>query len=134
MLVTLIADFDNFDNPIEVPVSKISVATIMIVKEWMLAHKEDGDMFKNETTSEWDSTLTESERAFFHKLSENELYELISAANFLDMPHLLDKACELVAGMVRGRSSEEIAQIFGLNSLAAAKRNTVDVENQWLGD
>lgn len=51
--------------------------------------------------------------AFLSTLSNEVLFKLVLAANYLNMRALLDDACENVAERIRGRTPQEIRTIFG---------------------
>ncbi|KAI2499972.1 hypothetical protein MHU86_14495 [Fragilaria crotonensis] len=46
--------------------------------------------------------------AEFVKLDQNMLFELVTAANFMDIKPLLDLACLAVSIMIKGKSAEEL--------------------------
>nr|KAJ3418559.1 hypothetical protein HK105_008165 [Polyrhizophydium stewartii] len=48
------------------------------------------------------------------------LFDIILAANYLDMKGLLDLGCKTVAGMIKGKTIEEIRKQFPINSTEAA--------------
>ena len=48
--------------------------------------------------------------------SKEELYELVIAANYLNVREALDFACEKVADIVRGKSVEDIRSEFNIES------------------
>lgn len=53
---------------------------------------------------------------FIAQFSENELVELASAANFLDLPPLLDLSCAAIALSFRTKTTEELIQFLKLEN------------------
>lgn len=43
------------------------------------------------------------------------LYDVLSAANYLDIAPLQELACARIASLIRGKECDELRQIFGLN-------------------
>ena len=54
------------------------------------------------------------DEAFFAKHSMDELMEILSAAHSLDMAKLVDQGCRVVANRMRGKSPEELRQMFSI--------------------
>ena len=52
---------------------------------------------------------------FIEEFTEDKLIELASAANFLDLPPLLDLACAAIALKCRTKSAEELCQFLRLD-------------------
>jgi len=49
-------------------------------------------------------------------IDSSELYELIMAANYLDIKPLLALSCSAVAAMIRGKTPDEIRSVLGVTS------------------
>lgn len=57
------------------------------------------------------------------------------AANYMDIPPLLELCTSVVANMIRGRPAEEIRKILGLECDFSAKDlEQIYLENIWLAD
>lgn len=68
---------------------------------------------------------------FFNFLITGVLFELIEAANYLDIPNLVDAACKTVANMIKGKSPEEIRATFNIqDGFSAAEEEQIRKENQ----
>ncbi|KAL6524848.1 SCF ubiquitin ligase complex protein SKP1b [Orobanche minor] len=84
-----------------------------------------------------DEKLTPDEdlKAFdadFVKVDQGTLFDLILAANFLDIKSLLDLTCQTVADMIKGKTPEEIRKTFNIkNDFTPEEEEEVRRENQW---
>lgn len=85
--------------------------------------KSDDNKSKNEL-SEWDNKFCE--------MPQEELFELILAANYLDIKSLLDTTCKAVANMIKGKTPEEIRKTFNIkNDFTPEEEEKVRKENEW---
>ncbi|CAN0923061.1 SKP1-like protein 1A [Linum grandiflorum] len=68
----------------------------------------------------------------FAKVDQATLYDLILAANYLDIKGLLDLTCQTVADMIKGKTPEEIRKTFNIkNDFTPEEEAEVRRENQW---
>ncbi|KAI5010133.1 hypothetical protein ZWY2020_012270 [Hordeum vulgare] len=70
--------------------------------------------------------------AEFIKVDQATLYDLILAANYLDIKGLLDLTCQTVADMIKGKTPEEIRKTFNIeNDFTPEEEAEIRKENQW---
>ncbi|KAH7574884.1 hypothetical protein JRO89_XS02G0017400 [Xanthoceras sorbifolium] len=70
--------------------------------------------------------------ADFVKVDQNTLFDLILAANYLNIKSLLDLTCQTVADMIKCRTPEEIRKAFNIkNDFSPEEEEEVRRENQW---
>ncbi|KAJ3690005.1 hypothetical protein LUZ61_019169 [Rhynchospora tenuis] len=68
----------------------------------------------------------------FVKVDQATLFDLILAANYLNIKGLLDLTCQTVADMIKGKSPEEIRKTFNIkNDFSAEEEEEIRRENQW---
>ncbi|XP_021903800.1 SKP1-like protein 1A [Carica papaya] len=70
--------------------------------------------------------------ADFVKVDQSTLFDLILAANYLNIKGLLDLTCQTVADMIKGKTPEEIRKTFNIkNDFTQEEEEEVRRENQW---
>ena len=70
--------------------------------------------------------------AFFIDVGDEELFDLILASNYMNIPSLIDLSCAKVATYMKGKSAEQIRQRFNIeNDLTDAEVNAIKEENKW---
>ncbi|KAK7252983.1 hypothetical protein RIF29_37329 [Crotalaria pallida] len=68
----------------------------------------------------------------FVKVDQATLFDLILAANYLNIKSLLDLTCQTVADMIKGKTPEEIRKTFNIkNDFTQEEEDEVRRENQW---
>lgn len=127
-------DEDEDDDEIVMPVPNVRSSVLQKVIEWAEHHKdsnfpdeEDDDSRKSAPMDSWDRE--------FLKVDQEMLYEIILAANYLNIKPLLDAGCKVVAEMIRGRSPEEIRRTFNIvNDFTPEEEAAIRRENEWAED
>merc|ERR1712178_193565 len=68
----------------------------------------------------------------FVKVDDETLFNLIPAANYLDIKSLLDLTCKTVADEIKGKTPEEIRIRFNIkNDFTPEEEEEVKRENAW---
>ena len=118
---------DCADNGIPLPnvTSKILAKIIEYCKKHVESPKtDDRSNTVDEDLNTWD--------ADFVKVDCETLFDLILAANYLDIKDLLDLTCQTVADMIKGKTPEEIRKTFTYkNNFTLEEEEEVRRENQW---
>ncbi|VDN52286.1 unnamed protein product [Dracunculus medinensis] len=132
-------DNDDVDQNIlsadPIPLDTISGSILRKVIQWCQYHKDDP-----ETPEEMDSKEKRTDDippwdVEFLKVDQGTLFELILAANFLDIKGLLDVTCKTVANMIKGKSPEEIRRTFNIkNDFTPEEEEQIRKENAWCED
>ncbi|XVF15960.1 hypothetical protein REPUB_Repub09cG0200700 [Reevesia pubescens] len=116
---------DCADNGIPLPnvTSKILAKVIEYCKKHVESPKTD-DRAADDDLKSWD--------ADFVKVDQATLFDLILAANYLNIKGLLDLTCQTVADMIKGKTPEEIRKTFNIkNDFSPEEEEEVRRENQW---
>ncbi|KAG6648409.1 hypothetical protein I3843_07G144300 [Carya illinoinensis] len=118
---------DCADNGIPLPnvTSKILSKVIEYCKKHVEAPKaEDRAASLDEDLKTWDTE--------FVRVDQATLFDLILAANYLNIKSLLDLTCQNVADMIKGKTPEEIRKTFNIkNDFTPEEEEEVRRENQW---
>ncbi|KAJ9627223.1 hypothetical protein H2203_003685 [Taxawa tesnikishii (nom. ined.)] len=126
---------EDLGNPGEeaIPIMNVSEPVLRKVLEWCEHHKkdpapttdDDADNRKKTTDiEEWDQK--------FMQVDQEMLFEIILAANYMDIKALLDVGCKTVANMIKGKSPEEIRKTFNIqNDFTPEEEDQIRRENEW---
>lgn len=124
-----------------IPIPNVSARTMRLVIEYIEYHHNNrASPIEKPLKSDIKDLLCEWDREFiFGKLLENSderqhevLINVIMAANFLNVKDLLDLTCAFVAGMIRGKSAEQIRELFNIkNDFTPEEEEKIREENRW---
>ena len=117
----------------EIPLPNVKSAVLRKVVTYLQYHvdnppKEIEKPLKsanmNEVVAQWD--------ADFCDVDQELLFELILAANYMDIKPLLDLSCAKVASMIKGKTPEQIRKTFNItNDFTPEEEEAVRAENKW---
>lgn len=121
---------DDDEEPIPLP--DVNAAILRKVIEWSIHHKDDPPPPADEENREKRTEDIEPYDQEFLKVDQGTLFELILAANYLDIKGLLDVTCKTVANMIKGKTPEEIRKTFNIKyEFTAEEEEKVRKENEW---
>jgi len=130
---TLLEDLgldEEDDEP--VPLPNVNAAILKKVIEWATHHKDDPPLPEDEENKEKRTDDISSWDSDFLKVDQGILFELILAANYLDIKGLLDVTCKTVANLIKGKTPEEIRKQFNIvNDLTPEEEEQIRKENEW---
>ncbi|KAI4314727.1 hypothetical protein L6164_027606 [Bauhinia variegata] len=110
-----------------IPLPNVTSKILAKVIEYCKKHVEAAS--SEEKTSEEDLKAWDAE---FVKVDQATLFDLILAANYLNIKSLLDLTCQTVADMIKGKTPEEIRKTFNIkNDFTPEEEEEVRRENQW---
>ena len=113
LLRGLLADYE--DNK-EIPLPDVKYNILKKVVEYLTYYKdkEPAQIPKPlpsanliEFTNEWDVN-------FINSIELDGIFDLINAANYMDINSLLDLACAKIASLMKGKSAQEIRAMFNI--------------------
>lgn len=137
LIKNLIEDLgDDAIGSSPIPIPNVNDPVLRKVVEWCEHHRndaaqsadDDNDNRKKTTDiDEWDQK--------FMQVDQEMLFEIILAANYLDIKALLDVGCKTVANMIKGKSPEDIRKTFNItNDFTAEEEEQIRRENEWAED
>jgi len=114
-----------------IPLPNVTSKTLAKVIEFCVHHSENpmpvakDDEKRTDDLSSWDQD-------FCKALDQASLFEILLAANYLDIKLLLDVTCKTVANMIKGKTPDEICKTFNIaNDFTPEEMEQVRLENQW---
>lgn len=119
-----------------IPLPNVNEAVLRKVLEWCEHHKNDpATTGEDENDSRKKATEIEEWDQKFMQVDQEMLFEIILAANYLDIKLLLDVGCKTVANMIKGKSPEEIRKTFNItNDFTPEEEEQIRRENEWAED
>ncbi|KAJ6821803.1 SKP1-like protein 1A [Iris pallida] len=109
--------------------SKILSKVIEYCKKHVASGSAAGEEKDKSVSGEDDIKTWDAE---FVRVDQATLFDLILAANFLNIKGLLDLTCQTVADMIKGKTPEEIRKTFNIkNDFTPEEEEEVRRENQW---
>ena len=133
---TMLEDLGIDENSSDeiVPLPNVNSATLQKVIQFCTYHKDDPDPSHTDEDRHHEKRTDDitSWDADFLNVDQGTLFELILAANYLEIRNLLDVTCKTVANMIKGKSSDEIRKTFNINNdFTADEEEQVRKENEW---
>lgn len=99
---------EDLDQDIEIPLQQVKSDTLEKVLEYC-THYKDTPFIENkdlENIDEWDKS--------YINVDQETLNDIILAANFMNIPDLLELSCKTVANQLKNKSLDEIRDFFGM--------------------
>ncbi|KAF0549644.1 E3 ubiquitin ligase complex SCF subunit sconC [Gigaspora margarita] len=105
------------------------------VLEWCEHHINDPQLNCGDDDSRRRNTIIEEWDENFLSCDQDMLFEIILAANYLEIKPLLDLGCKTVANMMKSKSPEEIRSAFNIdNDYTPEEEEQFRKENEWAED
>lgn len=125
---------DVGESDMAIPVPNVTGPILQKVIEWCTHHRKDPPVTEDDTKERRTDDIGDWDLEFC-KVDQGTLFELILAANYLDIKPLLDLTCKTVANMIKGKSPEEIRKTFNIkNDFTPEEEELVRKENEWCED
>ncbi|CAG8036413.1 unnamed protein product [Penicillium salamii] len=126
---------DLGDSGDAVPLPNVNEAVLKKVIEWCEHHKNDAPSASDDDDNRRKTTDIDEWDQKFMQVDQEMLFEIILAANYLDIKALLDVGCKTVANMIKGKSPEEIRKTFNIqNDFTPEEEDQIRRENEWAED
>jgi len=132
-LIKEMLEEDEEDNP-DIPLPNVQKSALKKVVEFCERHTENpmpqiSRPIKNNDmkliVGEWDANYIDIE--------QEVLFKVILAANYLDIPDLLDLGCAKIASMIKNKTPDEIKDLFNIDKNSTSEEEEqVRKENPWI--
>lgn len=103
-----------------VPLPSVNSTILRKVLDWAINYQKLPIAGDEDHTS----TVSQFYKEFFN-VGQSTLFEIILAANYLDMKCLLDVACMAVGKLIKGKTPGEIRQLFNITN-GSARADSAD--------
>lgn len=123
----MLEDVDEIDG-MEIPMGEVEASILAKVVEFCKFHYlQELNQTSADDIDRWEKS--------FVQVDKSTLFQLILAANFLDVQSLLDLTCKTVADMIKGKTPEEIRAEFEIeNDFTPEQMDEVRRDNAWCSD
>ena len=117
LIRTMLPDDDEEEYDQEIPLPNVTTSifdkVLVFLKEY--SERPMKEIEKPIRSADM-ADLVEPFYVEFVCIPQHELFDLIMAANYLDIRPLLDLTCATVASMIKGKSPEEIRRTFNITN------------------
>ncbi|KAJ0964069.1 hypothetical protein J5N97_029191 [Dioscorea zingiberensis] len=127
-IIAQIIEHYHGEGPAIAPLANVPAAVLNKILHYCKMHAREYEPEEHGSRSEelnkWD--------AEFMKMDLLELFDVMEAANNMEITKLLDLTCQTVANMIKAKTPEEIRRIFQIkNNLTEEKEYDTGRENIW---
>ncbi|KAL3776866.1 hypothetical protein ACHAWO_000594 [Cyclotella atomus] len=129
----MLEEDEDEDDTTEIPLPNVKAQVLKKVIEFCKHHKSEPmtDIEKPLKSANM-AEVVQKWYADFVNVEQVLLFELILAANYMDIKPLLDLTCATVASMIKGKTPEEIRKTFNIaNDFSPEEEAQVREENKW---
>eukprot|EP00542_Grammatophora_oceanica_P012182 CAMPEP_0194032636 /NCGR_PEP_ID=MMETSP0009_2-20130614/5528_1 /TAXON_ID=210454 /ORGANISM="Grammatophora oceanica, Strain CCMP 410" /LENGTH=166 /DNA_ID=CAMNT_0038673137 /DNA_START=145 /DNA_END=645 /DNA_ORIENTATION=+ len=133
LVKSMIEDGGEDEEVADFPLPNVKANILAKVIEFCAHHKEEPmTEIEKPLKSQNMADVVQKWYADFVDLEQVVLFELILAANYMDIKPLLDLTCATVASMIKGKTPEEIRTTFNIsNDFSPEEEAQVREENKW---
>ena len=120
----------------QIPLPSVNCRVLQKVIEFMTHQLEEPLAEIKKPIKSADMTeVVPSWEAKFVDVDKDVLFEVITAANYMDIPSLMELSCAAVAALIKGKEVEEMREIFGIeNDFTPEEEALIIAENKWAED
>ncbi|KAI9351206.1 Skp1 family, dimerization domain-containing protein [Obelidium mucronatum] len=115
-----------------IPLPNVTGKTLERVIAYCQAHKDDPPA-DPEAKPKPSEDIDEADKVFMAAMDRSEKFEIILAANYLDIKSLLDLGCKTIANMIKGKSTEEVMEALGIEDSGFTPEEIEQIkrDNDW---
>jgi S-phase kinase-associated protein 1 len=132
----MIDDDENDEDDQEIPLTYVKSDVLEKVLEFCTHCATENDFTKIEkplSSNEMKNIVPRWYAQYINDMSQEMLFEVILASNFMHVQQLLDLGCAKIASMMKGESPENIKELFGISEeITESDIEQTKRDNQWL--
>ncbi|AGE49145.1 SKP1-like protein [Acanthocystis turfacea Chlorella virus Br0604L] len=120
MSAVIMEFMEMFEDADAIPIPVADSATLAKVAEFcdfVSCQRTDDEKYAFETQ--------------FYNMGVNTLFEIANAANYLNIPELVDGTCEAIAETMKGKTTYQIQELFGTAELTPQELEEVRLTHPW---
>jgi len=129
-------DPDDDDEVPEIPLREVSKDILELIVEFLNHHENDPmkEVPKPITTNNIRELVGEWDADFIDKLDINVLFSLTTAANYMDIPSLLDLTMTKLACLVKGKTVPEVMKALDMPDINDSPEEQMRIvkDNPWI--
>jgi S-phase kinase-associated protein 1 len=112
----MLEEGDEEDEVPSIPVPNVDSKPLQKVIDYcQYHHKNPAEEIEKPLKGKIEDVICDWDKKFL-EIDQSLLIELIMAANYLNIKDLLDLTCAKVASMIKGKSPEQIREMFGIEN------------------
>lgn len=111
LIHNLVQGFDG-TNQAAIPLANVNARTLRKVLEWCHHHVGEPAPDRDAPTDRWMNAWDKE----YVNVDRSTLFEMVLAANYLDIQGLLNTCCKAVANLLTGKSPRELRQMLNIRS------------------
>jgi S-phase kinase-associated protein 1 len=128
-------DDDNSSHEVkDIPLPNVTAVVLQKVIDYCQHYRQVEEMIPIQTPlkSSKLEDLVQPWYSDFVKVDKNMLFDLVAAANFMDIKPLLDLTCLAVSILIKGKSATELREMFNIShELTPEEKAHAQRENAW---
>ena len=114
LLKGLISDFNVRQEPVQLPDIKFDILKKVVEYLTYYKSKNPRDIPKPMPSANLSEVIDDWDVKFINSIELESVFDLINAANYMDIPSLLDLSCAKIASLMKGKTSQEIRTMFNI--------------------
>jgi len=132
----MLYDEDDEDYEEDIPIEDVNTEILKIVIKFLEKHQNDpmAEIIKPITDTNIKNLVSDWDANFIEDLALDTLYEVIMAANYMDIQPLLSLGLCRLACLVKGKDENDVKSVLNLGDveISAAEQLQIIKENPWI--
>ena len=114
LLKGLISDYNGNQDPIQLPDIKYDILKKVVDYLTYYKGKTPKDIPKPMPSGNLSEVIDDWDVKFINSIDLDSVFDLINAANYMDIPSLIDLSCAKIASLMKGKTAQEIRTMFNI--------------------